>query len=85
VSASPGASGSGEGPQTYELLLTQNTVCSGPIDPERVPVMIPADQAYYWTAEWQAGERESAEERAAGRSVVFDGSDPDDVIRWLSR
>ena len=40
-------------------------------------------QAYYWTREWQAGEREAAAERAAGRSLIFDSRDPNDVVRWL--
>lgn len=32
------------------------------------PVLpIPADQAWFWTPEWQAGEREVDEELAAGR------------------
>lgn len=42
------------------------------------------EQAYYWTPEWQAGERESAEARRRGDVVVFDGDDPMDVVRWLA-
>jgi antitoxin PrlF len=33
----------------------------------RVVRLIPADQAWFWTAEWQAGEREASEDIAAGR------------------
>jgi antitoxin PrlF len=32
--------------------------------------MIPADQAWFWTAAWQAGEREASEDIAAGRTTV---------------
>ena len=32
---------------------------------------IPADQAWFWTAEWQAGEREADEALASGRTVTF--------------
>jgi hypothetical protein len=35
----------------YTILPMVNTVCSGHLDPDRVPVMIPAEQAYYWTTE----------------------------------
>lgn len=44
-------------------------------------VTIPADQAWYWTEEWQAGEREVDEEIARGESVVTDG--PDEFIASL--
>jgi len=40
-----------------------------------------ADQAYFWTAEWQAGEREADEDIAAGRTQLFD--DVDAAIRAL--
>lgn len=30
------------------------------------------DQAYFWTEEWQAGEREADEDIAAGRVKTFD-------------
>ena len=36
-----------------------------PIDP------IDPDQAYFWTAEWQAGERKADEELAAGEYTDF--------------
>ena len=41
----------------------------------------PADQDYYWTAEWQEGERETLAELAAGRGKTFDTTD--DVLRYL--
>ena len=37
--------------------------------------VIDSTQAWFWTASWQAGEREAAEERAAGRGRVFESSD----------
>jgi antitoxin PrlF len=37
--------------------------------------VIDATQAWYWTPAWQAGEREAAEDLAAGRSRVFESSD----------
>lgn len=42
---------------------------------------LPRDQEYYWTEEWQAGERESRAELAAGRGHRFDTAD--EAIRWL--
>ena len=37
--------------------------------------VIDATQAWFWTPAWQAGEREAAEDLAAGRSRVFESSD----------
>ena len=31
--------------------------------------LIPSDQAWYWSEEWQAGEREAREDIAAGRVI----------------
>jgi len=33
--------------------------------------MIPADQAWFWTEGWQAGEREASEQIARGEGRVF--------------
>lgn len=41
------------------------------------------DQAWYWTEEWQAGERESERDYALGNVETFDSAD--DMIRWLDR
>lgn len=43
---------------------------------------IPADQAWFWTPEWQDGEREATDDIAAGRVERFD-SDEDllDALR----
>lgn len=48
-----------------------------------MPVMIPADQAYFWGHAWQAGERESLAARARGDYRTFESDDPNDAVRWL--
>jgi len=37
--------------------------------------MVPADQAWFWTPEWQAGEREADADIAAGRTEYFDSDE----------
>jgi antitoxin PrlF len=37
--------------------------------------MIPADQAWFWTPEWQAGEHEADADIAAGRTEYFDSDE----------
>lgn len=32
---------------------------------------VPSDQRWFWTGQWQAGEREAAEQIAAGRTEVY--------------
>ncbi|THV31597.1 AbrB/MazE/SpoVT family DNA-binding domain-containing protein [Glycomyces paridis] len=44
---------------------------------------IPADQRWFWTPEWQAGEREAEEQIAAGGGKVF--HDLDDMFDYLNR
>lgn len=41
------------------------------VDTGRGIVVCPADQAWYWTPEWQEGEREADADLSAGRSRVF--------------
>lgn len=36
---------------------------------------IPAEQSWFWTDAWQAGEREASEQVAAGEGTVFDHGD----------
>ncbi len=36
---------------------------------------IPADQAWFWSDGWQAGEREATEELTAGEGKVFEDGD----------
>lgn len=38
----------------------------------RPVVAVPADQAWFWTEEWQAGEREVDANYAAGNSITHD-------------
>ena len=42
---------------------------------------IRADQAWFWTPEWQAGEREATEQLRRGQGTFF-GSD-EEFTRWL--
>ncbi len=44
-------------------------------------MFIPADQAYYWSSEWQRGEAETRANLKAGNAQTFD--DPLDAIRHL--
>lgn len=44
--------------------------------------LVDKEQAYFWTEEWQRGEREADEEIAAGRHKTFD--DVEDLIRELN-
>ena len=37
--------------------------------------LIDASQAWYWTPEWQAGEREADEDIAAGRTEFFESGE----------
>lgn len=46
-------------------------------------VEIPADQSWFWTPEWQAGEREADEQIAAGGGKVF--HDLDEMFEHLNR
>lgn len=45
------------------------------------PAAIPVGQEYYWTAAWQAGERETLAELAAGRGTTFDTAE--EALRYL--
>ena len=42
---------------------------------------LPRDQEYYWTERWQADERTTLEEIAAGEGIDFDNAA--DLLRWL--
>ena len=60
-----------------ELLLADDRI-------ELVPLaMIPRDQLWFWTPEWQARELEADEERKAGRVETFRSAD--ELIRSLRR
>ena len=45
--------------------------------------LIDASQAWFWTPEWQEGERQADEDLAAGRSERFESGE--DFLRALSR
>ncbi|MDE0474168.1 MAG: hypothetical protein OXI50_06385 [Gammaproteobacteria bacterium] len=44
-------------------------------------VIVPEEQRYYWTPEWQNAEREAMDELQRGLGIQFD--DATDAIRWL--
>ena len=49
----------------------------------RVPLFIPADEAYYWSGPWQRDVAESMAALHSGDFEDFDSDDPKDVARWL--
>lgn len=49
--------------------------------PLGMPAVVSRDELFFWEQEWQDGERESAEERAAGGLVSFDS--PTALMQWL--
>lgn len=64
-----------------DFLEVQVTEDSVQLVPQR---LIPRDQAWYWTKEWQEMEREADEDIAAGRlSPIFDSADA--AIAYLQR
>lgn len=70
------------GPRAVAMIPSRNLL----VDPDvsvrrRVPVIIPSSQEYYWTWEWQDGEREALRDLRAGRSRVFNTGA--DAVRWL--
>ena len=46
-------------------------------------VAVPAEQAWFWTKDWQAKEREADADLAAGRSSTFDTAE--DFLAHLDR
>lgn len=48
-----------------------------------VPITMPGKQEFYWQHEWQQGERDTLASLAEGNGVLFDGDDPEDIVRWL--
>jgi len=49
----------------------------------KVPLFIPAEEAYYWSSTWQQGVEESMQALRQGDFKVFDSDDATDVARWL--
>ena len=58
-------------------------ITSFPEVERHVPLSIPSEQAYFWTPEWQAGERAAIADVAAGRVKNFSGEDLDEIFDWL--
>ena len=46
-------------------------------------VPVPADQAWFWTHEWQAGEQEASEQITRGDVTVHDADDFVDALDAL--
>lgn len=44
-------------------------------------ILVPKDQQWYWTEEWQAAEREADEDIKEGRYTTF--NNPSDAIKYL--
>jgi hypothetical protein len=64
--------------------LIARTAASNSGSVERsVPAFISADEAYYWSFNWQEDVRESMDALKAGDYEEFDSDDPNDVARWL--
>lgn len=53
---------------TFTVLEDGNVVLRG-------MTTIPADQKWFWTEEWQEGEREATRARAAGETRVYESGD----------
>jgi len=49
----------------------------------KVPLMIPADEVYYWSRPWQQDVLTSMKALRSGEFMDFDSDDPNDVARWL--
>lgn len=62
--------------EVFELIVEDGKIILEP------KALIPKDQEWYWTEEWQAGEREADEDIKAGRlSPSFDNAT--DAIKYL--
>jgi hypothetical protein len=62
----------------YSTLATESNRLA-----KSAPAFIPADEEFYWTTKWQAGERKALADLEAGRFRQF--ADSRDAIRWLLR
>jgi hypothetical protein len=75
-------------PVTHSAVPVGSNEVSGSIPPTSLEAIrflparwLPPDQEYYWTEEWQAGERETRAELGAGHGMRFESAE--DAIRWL--
>ena len=48
---------------------------------QRPPLFVSRDELFYWTAAWQAGERESSAELKAGQARRF--ASGEELLSWL--
>lgn len=62
---------------TIDVLRCVTRVPPGP----RPHVVVPEEQLYYWSREWQEAEQEALNELRRGLGVHFD--DATEMIRWL--
>lgn len=53
----------------FEMIVEDGRII---LEPKK---LVPADQAWYWTKEWQTAEREVREDYAAGRYKTFENAD----------
>ena len=51
--------------------------------PRSVPIAIPRDQEYFWSKDWQAGERQADADLANGDVMQFSSDDLDGMLDWL--
>jgi hypothetical protein len=56
---------------SFEVLFAANAYTADLAARRRAPLFVPRNQAYFWTAEWQAGEREALAELAKGEGRRF--------------
>jgi hypothetical protein len=54
---------------------------TSPTPPPAGQSAIPADQRWFWTPEWQAGEREADEALATDATQVFNSTE--EFLAWL--
>ena len=67
---------------TFLGTATQNAAPS--VLAAHMPPSIPADQAYYWSTNWQRDVRESIAALESGDFVEFaDPQDTNDIVRWF--
>ena len=59
----------------FEMIVEDGRII---LEPKK---LVPADQAWYWTEDWQAAERDAREDYAAGRYKTFEN--PADFVKDL--
>ncbi len=74
--------------QATTLVRQLSSVQSSPSTPVSIPKLqrpkhVPKDQEWFWSEQWQKGEREANEALAQGRYVDFD--DIDEALSYLHK